>query len=678
MTVRWLIVMSALTLTAAALRADGPADNQSDKVRPVPPPGVAIPAVDRVELQDGVEALGAGIDNLRVALKDKPDLLELLPDVQIYHNAVRYALKYNEFYDVKQVAIARAFLKQGQERAKDLRDGKSPWTTATGLVARGYISKIDGSVQPYGLVVPESFQKDTAEKHRLDLWCHGRGENLTELNFINSCEKSNAEFTPAGAFVLRLYGRYCCANKFAGEIDALEAMKHVEKHYPIDKNRVVVRGFSMGGAACWQFAVHYPSLWAAAAPGAGFSETADFLKVFQSENVKPTWYEQKLYHMYDCTDYAGNLFNCPTVAYSGADDSQKQAADMMVAAAKREGLTFAYLIGPHTKHAYEPETKKELIKEIDAIVEKGRDETPVEVRFTTYTLRYNRDAWVRVDGLEKHWERAQVNAKLLPKRGGINVETKNVTALTFSLPVGKGEFAQGDFPRITIDGTQVEVAQADASGKWTAHLRKQDGKWKSVLKADDGTLTKRHGLQGPIDDAFMESFLMVRPTGKPLNETVGAWAEIEMNHAVDAWRKQFRGEAQIKADDAVTDKDIADHNLVLWGDPSSNKVLARITDKLPIRWDGGKVTVGKDTYSAADHVPVLVYPNPLNPKRYVVLNSCFTFREYDYLNNARQISKLPDYAVIDVRTPPSPRWPGKVETAGFFDEKWQLQPDGGK
>ena len=46
-----------------------------------------------------------------------------------------------------------------------------------------------------------------------------------------------------------------------------------------------MRGFSMGGAACWQFAVHYPSIWVAAAPGAGFSETADFLKVFQNESV---------------------------------------------------------------------------------------------------------------------------------------------------------------------------------------------------------------------------------------------------------------------------------------------------------------------------------------------------------------------------------------------------------
>ena len=31
-------------------------------------------------------------------MKKKTALLELLPDVQIFHNAARYALQYNEFY----------------------------------------------------------------------------------------------------------------------------------------------------------------------------------------------------------------------------------------------------------------------------------------------------------------------------------------------------------------------------------------------------------------------------------------------------------------------------------------------------------------------------------------------------------------------------------------------------
>jgi hypothetical protein len=177
-----------------------------------------------------------------------------------------------------------------------------------------------------------------------------------------------------------------------------------------------------------------------------------------------------------------------------------------------------------------------------------------------------------------------------------------------------------------------------------------------------------------IDDAFLDSFLMVRPTGKPFHDRVGAWTRDELQHAREHWRKQFRGEARVKDDSAITDADIAKHNLVLWGDPGSNKVLARLADRLPIRWTADEVRVGKETFPAGHHALVLIYPNPLNPKRYVVLNSGFTFREYDYLNNARQSPKLPDFAVIDLRTPPSTRLPGAIATAGFFDEQWQV-PD---
>jgi len=665
-----LLALSALFF-ASLLHADGPGDNLPDKVRPVPPAGIKVADGDRNDLQTAADTLGKEIERLRQDLKAKPALRELLPDVQIFHNAVRYALTYNEFYRPAEVAIARKLLDQGSKRAQQLRQGQTPWTTAAGLVARGYLSKIDGSVQPYGLVVPASYQVNSPYEHRLDLWCHGRGENLTELSFLNGRQSSPGEFTPKNAFVLHLYGRYCNANRFAGEIDCLEALAHVRKHYPIDENRIVMRGFSMGGAACWQFAVHYPGLWAAAAPGAGFSETADFLKVFQNEKVAPTWYEKKLWHWYDCTDYAVNLFNCPTVAYSGEIDRQKPAADMMATALKKEGMTLAHLIGPKTGHSYEKKTKAELNRRIDSIAKHGRDPVPLHVLFTTWTLRYNQMRWLRIDGLDKHWSRADVDAVLSAE--GVTIETKNVSALTLTFEPGSCPVEAIEKPQIVIDEEEIKgVPQVLSDRSWIVHLRKKDKVWEAVEKVENSEPRKQHGLQGPIDDAFLDSFLMVKPTGKPLNDKVGAWATTEMKHALDHWRKQFRGEARIKDDSAITDADIAEHNLVLWGDPSSNKVLAKIADKLPVRWDAQQVRLYDETFSAEHHVPVLIYPNPLNPKRYVVLNSGFTFREYDYLNNARQVPKLPDFAVIDVRTPPSSRLPGKVATAGFFDEEWKL------
>jgi hypothetical protein len=165
---------------------------------------------------------------------------------------------------------------------------------------------------------------------------------------------------------------------------------------------------------------------------------------------------------------------------------------------------------------------------------------------------------------------------------------------------------------------------------------------------------------------------MVRPSGKALHEKVGRWTAAELEHAVLHWRRQFRGEARVKNDNDVTEADIAAHNLILWGDPSSNSLLAKMGGKLPMRWDNDVVRVGSESFDAGHHVPVLIYPNPLNPKRYVVLNSGFTFREYDYLSNARQVPKLPDFAVLDVDVPVSARTAGGIVTAGFFNEQWGL------
>ena len=114
-------------------------------------------------------------------------------------------------------------------------------------------------------------------------------------------------------------------------------------------------------------------------------------------------------------------------------------------------------------------------------------------------------------------------------------------------------------------------------------------------------------------------------------------------------------------------------HLVLWGDPQSNQLMSKVADKLPIKWNASSIEVGRKSFGSDHHALVAIYPNPLNQQRYVVLNSSFTFRDFAYLNNARQVPKLPDWAVVDLRTKPDSLWPGKVVEADFFDEQWQLK-----
>lgn len=304
-----------------------------------PPKGVAVPAADLAEITAGLADLKAALDGLPPQADRK-----LLPDVEVLHKAVRWAVDYDEFLEPRDIASAKRLLKLGKERAAELAAGKPSWLTATGLVVRGYRSKIDGSLQPYGLVVPISYSPTTPHKFRLDVWWRGRQEKAAEVGFLNDRFTNRGEFTPPHAFVLHPFGRYCNANKFAGEVDTFEALEHVKANYPIDDKRLVARGFSMGGAACWQFATHFPTLWCAAAPGAGFAETPEFLRLSQAAVEKTPWWEKRLWRWYNSSDHAANLLNLPTVAYSGEKDGQKQAADVMARELAKVGVELTHVI----------------------------------------------------------------------------------------------------------------------------------------------------------------------------------------------------------------------------------------------------------------------------------------------------------------------------------------------
>jgi hypothetical protein len=87
-----------------------------------------------------------------------------------------------------------------------------------------------------------------------------------------------------------------------------------------------------------------------------------------------------------------------------------------------------------------------------------------------------------------------------------------------------------------------------------------------------------------------------------------------LKYELDHWRCQFRWHAQSKDDRDVTESDVAAHHLILWGDPSSNTILAKVIGKLPLQWITERVQLGDHSYDASHDVPVMIYPNPLNRK----------------------------------------------------------------
>ena len=355
-------------------------------------------------------------------------------------------------------------------------------------------------------------------------------------------------------------------------------------------------------------------------------------------------------------------------------DKQKQAADVMEAAFERIGMDMVHIIGPKTAHTIHRDSATEIERRLTSLAERGRERFPQTVQFVTYTLKYNRMHWVTVDALEQHWERAFVRASCPGEARDVEITTENVTAMTLDFPAGWCPLDLQSDVTMNIDGNRLTAPRPMSDRSWRCELYKDEtGRWRIGTRPATG-LAKKHNLQGPIDDALMDSFLFVAPNGTSSHASVEAWTQAELKHAIGHWRQQMRGDVRIKQADEVTEEDIARHNLILWGDAESNELIARVLKELPVRWTADSVGIGDEEFDAATHVPAMIYPNPLNPERYVVLNSSFTYREYDYLNNARQVPKLPDWAIIDISEGADSRWPGRVRDADFFDESWQVRP----
>ena len=96
-----------------------------------------------------------------------------------------------------------------------------------------------------------------------------------------------------------------------------------------------------------------------------------------------------------------------------------------------------------------------------------------------------------------------------------------------------------------------------------------------------------------------------------------------------------------KADADVSEEDIARCNLVLYGGPGINKITARIAGDLPVKFGDGSFTIGKATYDVPTNCLAFIHPNPLNPRRYVIVlafNDATAFVEHKQFDLADVIS----------------------------------------
>jgi poly(3-hydroxybutyrate) depolymerase len=612
------------------------------------------------ELTSGRDELGRSIDALKERLSKQPALAARIPDAEIYFEAVDRNLRQKLFFGAGQVKQARACLAEGRRRVEALSRRETPWLRKPGIILLGHRSEVDGSVQPFSIYVPEGRNLDEATPAPLDIFLHGRGGNLNELTFISSTGWLDSTFGKGikpKNLVLYPYGRGNNGWRFAGERDLFESLATVKKLFKVDDDRISLRGFSMGGHGAWQIGLHYPGLWSVVSPGAGFVDTKRYQNI---TTPMPAW-QESLLHLYDPIDYVANAANVPVLAYMGDKDPKFDQHKLIMSYFAKEHVPVREFVGKDTEHKYEPSQLAEIVREMSAM---KRDPAATSVDFVTYTTRFGECKWVRIDAVEHHWERAEIHAAVNDS-GQVEIRTNNVSALTLTPP--DNLFKNGSAP-FSIDSDNF--AGVVLKPGEPRSLAKENGHWAGTLRG----LRKRFGISGPIDDALFGPVLAVRGTETPWSAPLAKWLDEELRRTRDGWDVFFRGRLPECTDQTITPDDVRTKNLYLFGDPGSNLYLRKILPRLPITWTKDAITVAGKSYPTSSHVPMLVFPNPDNPPRYVVINCGFSFSRADWEgSNARQYPHLPDWAVV--RFDPDHFTDDRTKdtvAAGFFDEQWKM------
>jgi hypothetical protein len=656
--------MTPLALLAAGLLAAQPKAD-APKLYPPDPDTLAKITAKTAELRTAVAGLPATAAG------------DVRADVEVYLKAAEWVVRHGEWFAKDSGQQTLRVLDAGLTRAAAAKDGKTPWRDVRGRpVIRGYRSNVDGSVQPYSVTVPPGFP-DPANPRRVDTVLHGRDQTLTEVKFIAARETAKPRQTPGDAVVVEPYGRGNNAYRWAGETDVTDATgdfvtvlsdtlgperRQNWERLPLAEGRNVLRGFSMGGAGTWHIGLHHPSSYAVIGPGAGFTATRGYVANLPA---KLPDYVERCLHIYDAVDYAENVFNLPVVAYSGEVDKQKAAADNIEQALKgfSEPVRFTHLIAPGLAHKMPPEWEAKAEAEYAKYAGpgKGRPRIPDRVRFVTYTTRYHICDWVDVLGLDRHYDRAVIDARL--DGDLIRVETRNVRLFRVSAPNERVQAVVIDGQR--LDGRPAMQVYEKRDGRWAGRPPAAD--CRGVVRGGDRfkfeDRVKRPGLQGPIDDAFMSHFTVVPPAGDGWHPAPAKLAADRLARFGREWDKYFRGKLPTSP---MSDVATGGHQ-ILFGDPGNNPALAKVVEKLPIAWTRDKLVVNGVGFDPKTHLPVMIYPDPLNPTRYVVINSGHTFGEADLKGtNALLYPRLGDWAVLEAAT-------GKVVAAGLFDEFWRFE-----
>ncbi|UCG15146.1 MAG: dienelactone hydrolase family protein [Phycisphaerales bacterium] len=462
-----------------------------------------------------------------------------------------------------------------------------------------FTSGLDGATVEYALWLPPEY--DANKRWPLIVFLHGSAEGAnwrrpTSEGASIPVRTAKADLPFVVAYPL-MRGSWSITT--LAERDVLETIADVGTRASIDPDRIHLTGISLGGFAAWRIACRYPDLFATVSPFCGGGEP----------------------------ELAINLRHVRLRTYHGTADksvSVKESRRMVQALNDADiGIVFEEMTDVGHACWRAPYAGDRLY---DWMAQHRRITAPRRVSYRTWTLRQHKAYWASVESLIDPARAGFVDVFAVDA-DQILIHAENVARLHLTPPASV--IPETATPTFFVNNQQLtsgpngSAEGADAGAEAPPHIgvkRLPGGGWQLNLVADDaGPLRKRPGLSGPILDVYYDPFVVVVP-GANGGPDARAWQQVAARAL--AWTNQlvFSNLRTIPCDQ-VTPEIIADANLICFGNPESHSVLRRVAADLPVCWAGDRLLVEGDPASVNAVALVMIYPNPLNRDRYIVVCS---------------------------------------------------------
>lgn len=529
-----------------------------------------------------------------------------------------------------------------------------------------FLSALDLSCQYYAVTYPKGF--DRSRRYPVIFTLHGAG--------VEAWGQANAYRQKDWAFVVAPTNRrpYGFDWQDWGRLDAIEVLDTILARLPIDPDRVLLCGGSMGGHGCWHVGLNHPDRFAALGPQASWPTHQLYVPWFLQRSAifaQPGQLAVRdaALRSDNVPALLGNALNLPAfIVHGGDDDNVPTLHGRHFAVWLDElGQEYSYREVPNRKHWWTDESLGITVADDTALMrfisEKRRVRTPRHVRFRSADLGTSSQAyWVSIEQALTVGRDAAIEA--WADDSLVRVSTENVARF-----------------RLHLDGLPVSAAtvRVEIDGRLTGRrfelpshpaFHRNRGSWRP---GEERTRPrhKRPALYGPAKQAMMRPFVLVYGTQKP---SVAAFLRHTATQEALRWWLVANGTTQVLPDTEVTDSIAANRNLVLYGGPKENLVSRRIAPGLPVQTRNGSLFLdGRDLGDSL--AAIFVYPNPLNPDR-MVLVRMGTDDEQTRLSSFWGLvgsgTGIPDFVVFDRRVRRY-GWAG-VRAAGFFGPDWKLDP----